>query len=210
MADMDLFLQAINHMAGGPTTRQPQQQQGDGQQQVQSGVAVQGLGGEELTCLIGLAAPYSPPNNWVTETINGEQVSYDPLVFRRSVGTGSPAKALVYCGPTYGTVQQPIGLTDYSYMFAKVNIIKVNLDRWEVSRVKNMEGMFSTCMSLSELRFNSWQVGKCRSMSKMLENCISLNILQMSKWEPNNLEDVDDMFKAVNISLVPDWYDDWC
>ncbi len=212
MADMNGFLKALNLMAGDAGTRQQTPMQGGQGQQTMMGSNRQapGLDGMEATCLIGLAAPNGAPANWVTEMINGEQVSYDPLMFRRSAGgVGSP-KALAYCGPTYGVVMQPVGLTDYSYMFTKANIIKVNLDRWDVSFVKNMEGMFSTCMSLSELRFNTWKVGKCRSMAHMLENCISLDVLQMSRWEPNNLEDVEDMFKAVDTSLIPDWYEDWC
>lgn len=212
MADMNSFLRALNLMSGdGGSSKQAVPQQGT-QQQEFTGVRPQvpGLNGEELTCLIGIAAPNNPPINWVTETINGEQVSYDPLMFRRSAGGDRVAKALAYCGPAVGTVQQPIGLTDYSYMFTKQSIQKVNLDRWDVSRVKNMEGMFSTCMSLSELRLNSWKVGKVRSLARMLENCINLNVLQMSKWEPDNLEDIDDMFKAVDMSLIPGWYDDWC
>lgn len=212
MAGMDGFLKALNLMSGDATANAQQVQ---AQQQAQQGQSVNrpnvpGLGGEELTCLIGIAAPNQPPANWVTEMINGEQVSYDPLMFRRSHGGDRAAKALMYCGPTYGTVQQPIGLSDYSYMFTKANIVKVNLDRWDVSGVKSFEGMFSTCMSLEELRLNSWRVGKCRNMSRMLENCIGLNVLQITKWEPNNLEDIDDMFKAVDMGLIPDWYEDWC
>ncbi|MCM1440698.1 MAG: BspA family leucine-rich repeat surface protein [Roseburia sp.] len=212
MADMDGFLRALNLMSGTAGTPQQQQVPRGNQQQPVTGnrAGAPNFGGEELTCLIGITAPNNPPVNWVTETINGEQVSYDPLVFRRSAGGDRVAKALAYCGPTFGTVQQPIGLSDYSYMFAKSSVQKVNLDRWDVSKVKNLEGMFSTCMNLSELRLNSWKVGKCRSMSRMLENCLNLNVLQISKWEPDNLEDIDDMFKAVDMSLIPEWYNDWC
>lgn len=211
MADMNSFLKALNLMSGDASvSKTVQQPQPTTQQTVGGRTNVQGFGGEELTCLIGVAAPSMVPANWVTETINGEQVSYDPLMFRRSIGGDRAAKALSYCGPTYGTVQQPIGLSDYSYMFTKANIVKVNLDRWDMAKVKSIEGIFSTCMSLEELRINAWKIGKCRSMARALENCISLNVLMMSDWEPDNLEDVDDMFKAVDMSLVPKWYDDWC
>lgn len=212
MADMNSFLKALNLMSGDGGLSQNVAQTSPTQQSVQSNNRPmnQGFGGEELTCLIGIAAPSVAPANWITENINGEQVSYDPFMFRRGMGGNKAAKALAYCGPMVGTVQQPIGLSDYSYMFTKVGVSKVNLDRWDVSGVKNMEGMFSTCMSLSELRVNSWRVGKCRNMSRMLENCINLSVLQMSKWEPDNLEDIDDMFKAVDMGLIPDWYEDWC
>lgn len=210
MADMNGFLKALNLMAGDANVSQ---MQNDGstskEQSVNKSVDV-GLGGDELTCLIGLSSPNSVPANWVTENINGEQVSYDPLMFRRSAGGNKSANALVYCGPNVGTVHQPIGLSDYSYMFAKVGVSKVNLDRWDVSKVKNMEGMFSTCMSLLELRVNSWDVKKCRNLSHFIDSCLNLNVLQMSKWEPDNLEEIDNMFKAVDPALIPDWYDEWC
>lgn len=211
MADMNGFLKALNLMAGdaGSSNQEVQDNTVQHEQVVNKQQAVN-LGGEDLTCLIGIAAPMNPPANWVTEVVNGEQISYDPLLFRRGTGGQNAAKSLVYCGPMVGTVQQPIGITDYSYMFAKLGLSKVNLDRWEMSKAKSLEGMFSTCMSLLELRINSWRVGKCRNMSHMLENCINLNVLYMSDWSPDNLEDIDDMFKAVDTSLIPDWYEDWC
>lgn len=212
MADMNGFLRALNLMAGDTNVGQQNSQQSPigAEQQMQRPTAGQNFGGAELTCLIGVAAPNTAPHNWVTETINGEQVSYDPLMFKRGSGGGNSAKALAYCGPTYGTVQQPLGLSDYSYMFAKANVVNVNLDRWDMSKSKNLEGMFSTAMSLRELRVDEWDVRRCRNMKKMLENCIGLEILKMSKWTPDNLEDIDDMFKAVDMSLIPDWYDEWC
>lgn len=211
MADMDGFLRALNLMAGDSNAR-PNQNQQQPVQQVQQVTRVVGqqFGGEEATCLIGTAAPNMVPATWVTETINGEQVSYDPLMFKRSFGGDRSPKALMYCGPTYGIVQQPIGLSDYAYMFSKANITRVNLERWIMDKVKTVEGMFSTCMSMSELRVDSWNVRKCRNMSRMLESCLSLAILKMSKWEPDNLEEIDDMFKAVDTALIPDWYEDWC
>lgn len=211
MADMNSFMRALSLMSGDDNVSKQEDQQTATQRNKQTNrPSVQGLNGAELTCLIGISAPNNPPANWVTETINGEQVSYDPLLFRRGVGGDKTAKALTYCGPTYGTVQQPIGLTDYSYMFAKTNIVKVNLDRWDMSKAKSLEGTFSTCMNLKELRVNQWKVGKCRNMSRMLENCLGLEVLMMTDWEPDNLEEIDDMFKAVDMSLIPSWYNDWC
>lgn len=211
MADMNGFLRALNLMTGDAGVSNPNIDL-QNNQQVQQGVRPQGLnlGGEELTCLIGLTAPTTAPQGWVTEMINGEQVSYDPLVFRRGTGGAKSPKALAYCGPMLGVVTQPIGLSDYSYMFTRTPITKVNLDRWNVDGVKNMEGMFSTCMSLTELRINSWRVGKCRNLSRMLESCLNLSVLHMTDWEPDNLEEIDDMFKAVDPGLIPTWYNDWC
>ena len=66
------------------------------------------------------------------------------------------------------------------------------MDKWDVSNVKNMSGMFFNCMRFNS-DISSWDVSNVKYMNEMFFNCFAFNC-NLGKWRPESLEECDKMF----------------
>ena len=96
-------------------------------------------------------------------------------------------------------------ITDMSYIFAGwEGLLKIDISGWDISNVKNMRGMFNSCVNLEKIiGIENWDVSNVTDMSNMFQECESFN-QDLSNWEIS--QDVIDnnnvyyMFKDCNIS----------
>lgn len=89
------------------------------------------------------------------------------------------------------------------------------IETWDVSNVKNMQGMFIECELFNE-PLNSWNVSNVTNMSGMFYNCKKFN-QSLHDWNVENVENMGSMFvnccnfnQAIgnwNVSKVTDMHD---
>lgn len=116
-----------------------------------------------------------------------------------------------------------LGLIDTSNISDMSWLFKGTFDRldfsgietWDVSNVKNMQGMFIECELFNE-PLNSWNVSNVTNMSGMFYNCKKFN-QSLHDWNVENVENMGSMFvnccnfnQAIgtwNVSKVTDMHD---
>ena len=83
---------------------------------------------------------------------------------------------------------------DFSYIFSVYTKVKhiIGLENWDVSNVKNMEGMFSACKNFNS-DLSKWNVSNVENMYGMFAGCQSFNS-DLSKWSVSKVENMESMF----------------
>ena len=114
-------------------------------------------------------------------------------------------------------VKQIIGLEKWDvskvinmdYMFSDCkSLTELDLSNWDVSKVTNMNGMFSDCKSLTELDLSNWDVSKVTDMNFMFYFCRNLTELNISNWDVSNVTNLQCMFYGCNKLIKPKWYNE--
>ena len=86
-------------------------------------------------------------------------------------------------------------LTDCNSMFSDLsNIIRVDLSKFNSSKVKEMKCMFSDCVSLTSINFNNLDTSKVTIMKNMFDSCISLTSLNLNNLDTSSVEIFTRMF----------------
>ena len=72
-------------------------------------------------------------------------------------------------------------------MFKKCEILtKLDLSKWEVSNVTNMNGMFFECKKLESIgNISTWNISNVTDMKYMFKNCEKA-VIDCSQWKVNN------------------------
>ena len=84
-------------------------------------------------------------------------------------------------------------ITDMSDLFNGLNIISnINISRWNVDNVKNMNHMFAQCQFFN-CNLNDWNVSNVENMSYMFSGCTYFNS-NLSKWNICNVHSFCGMF----------------
>lgn len=79
------------------------------------------------------------------------------------------------------------------------NVKSINLTGLNTAYVTDMTGMFSCCISLTDLRFgNTFDTSQVQSMQEMFAECISLTSLDLSFFETPSLTNMAYMFGVDN------------
>ena len=88
-------------------------------------------------------------------------------------------------------------ITDMSELFASLDIKNIDISRWDVSNVENMEKMFYKCMCLKTTGdLSNWNVSKVKNTDLMFSRCVVLdNIGDISNWDISNIKDTHGMFE---------------
>ena len=83
---------------------------------------------------------------------------------------------------------------DFAYIFSEYENVKhiIGLEDWDVSNVKNMEGMFQDCKNFN-CNLSKWNVSKVENMESMFDNCENFNS-DLSNWNVSNVENMRNMF----------------
>ena len=94
--------------------------------------------------------------------------------------------------------------TDLSYMFSGcTNLVSVNAESWDTSKVTNMNRMFHECQSLLSLDLSDFDTSKVTSMRAMFYNCKNLDSLDLSNWDTSSVTDIAGMFyNCIGISTL--------
>ena len=100
-----------------------------------------------------------------------------------------------------------INVKNISYMFSSCSSLQSlpNISKWNTENVTSMSYMFCQCISLQSLPdISKWNTEKVTKMSYMFSSCRSLQSLpDISKWKLNKELKKEDMFKGVNINIIP-------
>ena len=117
----------------------------------------------------------------------------------------------------YRNVKHIIGLetwdvskvTDMEGMFSGCySLTKLNISNWNVSNVTDMYNMFFDCQFLTKLDLSNWDVSKVRDMNCMFYDCQSLTKLDLSNWDVSKVKDMNCMFHGCH-SLTELNIDNW-
>ena len=98
---------------------------------------------------------------------------------------------------------------EYMFSGATFNQTSLDLSSWDVSKVENIEGMFSCCDSLKALDLSTWDVSNLIHMKNIFEECRHLEYIDLSGWDVSNV--IDDIYifcncySLTNIIFGPGW-----
>ena len=86
-------------------------------------------------------------------------------------------------------------ITDMSGLFHKFEgILKIDVSKWDVSNVENMDSMFKGCINLEEIiGIEKWDVSNVENMEDMFCECKLFN-QDISGWDVSNVKNMEDMF----------------
>lgn len=79
-------------------------------------------------------------------------------------------------------------------MFKGCIASRIDLNGWDVSKVRNMSSMFEGCNSLVDLDISSFNTSNVTNMSRMFSNCGRLKNLDISHFDTRNVTDMSVMF----------------
>ena len=86
-------------------------------------------------------------------------------------------------------------ITDMSGLFHKFEgILKIDVSKWDVSNVDNMDSMFKGCINLEEIiGIEKWDVSNVENMEDMFYECKLFN-QDISKWNMSKVTNISGMF----------------
>ena len=96
---------------------------------------------------------------------------------------------------------------DFSSIFKGYENVKhiIGLEDWDVSNVKNMEGMFQGCINFNS-DLSKWNVSKVKSMKYMFSHCDNFNS-DLSNWNVSSVRGMYCMFLMCDsLKNKPSWY----
>ena len=82
------------------------------------------------------------------------------------------------------------------------------LEKWDVSNVKDMKVMFYNCENF-DCDLSNWDVSKVENMYTMFEGCSKFKGKGLDNWNVSNVENMYYMFyNCKSITNKPSWYKD--
>ena len=80
-------------------------------------------------------------------------------------------------------------ITDMSYVFDGMEgLLKIDVSKWDVSNVENMDSMFKSCVNLEKIiGIENWDVSKVENMQDMFNGCEAFN-QDVSNWDVSNVK----------------------
>ena len=75
--------------------------------------------------------------------------------------------------------------------------IESDVIRWDTSKIKSLNGAFSTCMYLETLDLSAWDTSSVTDMANLFSGCASLtNVAGLPNWDTSKVTDMSNMFLA--------------
>ena len=89
--------------------------------------------------------------------------------------------------------------TDCTAMFYDLsNITKIDLSKFDTSKVTDMKGMFYGCTSLTSINFSNFNTSSVTNMGYMFYKCVSLEYLDLSNFDTSSVTIIEFMFNECN------------
>jgi surface protein len=73
-------------------------------------------------------------------------------------------------------------------------IKELDVSKWKIANVTNMEYMFSGCGGVSELDVSKWSTASVTGTEYMFAGCSGLTTLDLSNWNTGAVKDCERMF----------------
>ena len=95
----------------------------------------------------------------------------------------------------------------YLFEFYRVKI--VDMRGWDLSKQKDIHGMFWCNKTIEEVYVDGWDTSNITSMYGVFKGCENLKVLDVSNWNVENCKEYDYMFE--NCKSLPDTFnvDKW-
>lgn len=101
-------------------------------------------------------------------------------------------------------------VTSMASLFDHLNLEKLDLGGWDVSKVTSMEGMFYECVNLKEINFSDWDTSSVTNMKMMLHYCSKLTTFNISHFNTGKVTTFANMFgNPIGTTLPPLGIDNW-
>lgn len=75
------------------------------------------------------------------------------------------------------------------------NLISINENSWDVSKVTSMENAFTNCNNLMSMDLSGWDVSKVTTMYCMFQYCGKILSLNLSGWDTSSVTTMGGMFQ---------------
>ena len=90
-------------------------------------------------------------------------------------------------------------IIEHIYFYCCHNFHSVDLTYFDTSNITNMQGMFSSCSELKEIKgLNKFNTSKVTDMSAMFEESNKLISLDLTNFDTSNVTDMENMFNCCN------------
>ena len=90
-------------------------------------------------------------------------------------------------------------VTNFYYLFGQCYQLKtVNISGWKTSSLTSFNTIFTSCKKLEEIvGIEDLDMSKVKSISYLFSSCLSLNPINLNKWDTSNLQNVYDTFSGL-------------
>ena len=85
-----------------------------------------------------------------------------------------------------------------------INIVEIDLSKFDTSRVTSMARMFNECEKLELINFGNINTSSVSDMSMMFQNCEGLEELDLKRFDTPNLKSMDYMFSGAKSIYILD------
>lgn len=75
---------------------------------------------------------------------------------------------------------------------------KLDLNSWNVSRVKDFSRLFKDCRSLRMLQIGRWNTASAENLKEFCSACIHLEEIDLSRWKMDKVHDLSALFLECN------------
>ena len=90
-------------------------------------------------------------------------------------------------------------------LFENLDPYNIDISKWDVSHIKDMQSMFKGCENLN-CDLSNWDVSNVKWMADMFNGCKKLNC-DLNNWDVKNVKDMSDIFKKCPLEKnPPKWY----
>ena len=90
-------------------------------------------------------------------------------------------------------------------LFENLDPYNIDISKWDVSHIKDMQSMFKGCENLN-CDLSNWDVSNVKWMTNMFNGCKKLNC-DLNNWDVKNVKDMSDIFKKCPLEKnPPKWY----
>ena len=99
-------------------------------------------------------------------------------------------------------------ITDMTEAFYdnKLIVANINISKWDVRNVKNMEKMFAN-QFIFDCDLSEWDVSNVINMKNMFNGCLSFHGKGLENWNVSKVKDMKEMFyNCYKLKIKPKWY----
>lgn len=128
-------------------------------------------------------------SNWNTENVTSMKAMFQAAasIGNLEVGNWKTGKVTDMTGM--------FNMPDSSGLYNN-NLTSLDVSKWDMSKVKSLQLMFTRCSGLSTLNVTDWDTSSCETMYSMFAACKSLETLDVSEWNVSKVTNMRNMFRG--------------
>lgn len=150
---------------------------------------------EELIALLEKKTPLGTINTYFITNMDSlfmKQDNYDFSGIENWITCNVTTMKFLFATPVATTTQKEASSSSVEAASSSTSNFNGNISDWNVSRVRNMFGMFQNCAQFNQ-DLSKWDVGSVKNMGSMFYNCSTFN-QDVSKWNVSRVTNMSSMF----------------